>query len=86
MRADTLRDYAAWRRLIAEAVRSGIDSGQFSSRQSPERLVVLILALLDGAGIPLALGDPEITTEGTTADVTTAIAEVLHRRADATPE
>jgi AcrR family transcriptional regulator len=80
MRADTLRDYAAWRRLIAAAVRSGIDSGQFSSRQSPERLAVLILALLDGVGIPLALGDPEITTEGATADVMTAIAEVVHRR------
>jgi AcrR family transcriptional regulator len=81
MRADTLRDYAAWRRLIAEAVRPGLGSGQFRSRHSPGRLAVLILALLDGVGIPLALGDPEITTDATTADVMSAIAEMLHHRA-----
>jgi len=81
MRADTLRDYAAWRRLIADVVRAGIGSGRFSTRNTPERIAVLILALLDGVGIPLALDDPEITPDGVTADVMSALAEVLRPQA-----
>jgi AcrR family transcriptional regulator len=78
MRADTLRDYAAWRRLVADAVRSGISSGRFSTRHTPERIAVLTLALLDGLGIPLALGDPEVTPDAATAEVRSALAELLH--------
>jgi AcrR family transcriptional regulator len=78
MRADALRDYAAWRELIAQAVRRGADSGRFATRHDPERLAVLINALLDGVGIPLALGDPQIPADCAIADVTTAIAELLH--------
>ncbi|HSS91086.1 MAG TPA: TetR family transcriptional regulator C-terminal domain-containing protein [Streptosporangiaceae bacterium] len=78
MRADTLRDYAAWRRLVAEAVRSGLDSGRFTTPYRPERIAVLTLALLDGVGIPLALGDPEITPDAVIADVMSALAELLH--------
>jgi hypothetical protein len=54
MRADTLRDYAAWRRLVAGVVQRGISSGLFTTRQAPERIAVLALALVDGVGIPLA--------------------------------
>lgn len=82
MRADTLHDYAAWRRLVADAVRSGINSGRFSTRNTPERIAVLTLALLDGIGIPLALGDPEITPAGANADVQSALAELLHLQAE----
>jgi AcrR family transcriptional regulator len=77
MRADTLRDYAAWRRLVAEAVRSGAGSGRFAAPHSPERIAVLTIALVDGVGIPLALGDPEITAAGATADVLSALAGLL---------
>jgi AcrR family transcriptional regulator len=77
MRADTLRDYAAWRRLIADAVRSGISSGRFSTQHPPERIAVLTLALVDGVGIPLALGDPAITPDGATADIESALRELL---------
>jgi AcrR family transcriptional regulator len=78
MRADTLRDYAAWRRLVADAVRSGQGSGRFTTPHSPERIAVLTLALLDGVGIPLALGDPEISPDTVTADVMSALAGLLH--------
>ena len=47
-------------------------------QHTPERIAVLTLALLDGIGIPLALGDPEITPDGATADVQSALAELLH--------
>ena len=52
MRADALRDYGAWRGLVAEAVRLGIDSGRFATQSTPERIAVLTIALVDGVGIP----------------------------------
>ena len=58
MRADVLTDYAAWRGLIADAVREGVAAGHFRTAIEPERVAVLLLALLDGLGMPLAIGDP----------------------------
>jgi len=81
MRADTLRDYAAWRRLVADAVRSGISSGRFATQHTPERIAVLTLALVDGVGIPLALGDPEITPDAAADDVNSALAALLRPQA-----
>ena len=77
MRADILRDYDAWRRLVADAVRRGVEQGRFGSVQ-PEKVAVLAIALVDGMGIPLALGDPEITGPGAVPDVLAALAELLH--------
>jgi AcrR family transcriptional regulator len=79
MRADTLRDYAAWRRLVAGAVQRGTSSGLFTTPQAPARIAVLALALVDGVGIPLALGDPEITPDRASADVLAALAALLGR-------
>jgi AcrR family transcriptional regulator len=77
MRADILRDYDAWRRLVASAVRRGVEQGRFGSVQ-PEKVAVLAIALVDGMGIPLALGDPEITGPSAVRDVLTALTELLH--------
>lgn len=77
MRADTLRDYGAWRQLVAGAVRSGVSSGRFVTRQSPERVAVLVIALVDGVGIPLALGDPEVTPATAAADILSALTALL---------
>jgi AcrR family transcriptional regulator len=76
MRADTLRDYNAWRRLVADAVRRGVEQGRFGSVQ-PEKVAVLAIALVDGMGIPLALGDPAITGPGAVQDVLAALRELL---------
>ena len=38
---------------------------------------MLTIALVDGVGIPLALGDPELTPAGATADVMAALADLL---------
>jgi AcrR family transcriptional regulator len=77
MRTDTLRDYAAWRRLVADAVRSGTGTGRFRPRHTPERIAVLAIALADGVGIPLALGDPDITWAGATAEILSALAGLV---------
>jgi AcrR family transcriptional regulator len=82
MRADAVRDYGAWRGLVADVVRRGRDVGRFAPRLSPEHIAVLTIALVDGVGIPLALGDPQISADGAAADVLSALGEMLHLTAD----
>ena len=77
MRADTLQDYADWRRLVADAVRHGIDQGRFGRAHRPETVAVLAIALVDGMGIPLALADPDLTGPGAVQDVLAALRELL---------
>ena len=76
MRADALRDNRAWRRLVADAVRRGVEQNRFGPVQ-PEKIAVLAIAMVDGMGIPLALGDPEITGAGAVRDVLAALHELL---------
>jgi hypothetical protein len=78
MRADALRDYAEWRRLVADAVRLGSETGRFTTTLSPERLAVLTISLVDGLGISLALGDPELTVASAAEDVLTTLAALLN--------
>ena len=52
-------------------------TGDFSPRLSPERIAVLTIALVDGVGIPLALGDPEVTADGAAKEVLAALRELL---------
>jgi AcrR family transcriptional regulator len=84
MRADTLRDYAAWRRLVADAVRTGLRDGQFTTTRDPDRIALLAIALVDGVGIPLALGDPQVTPAQASQDVLSVLAELLSGRDRAT--
>ena len=80
MRADAVRDYGAWRGLVADVIRHGCAAGRFAPRQSPEQLAILTIALVDGVGIPLALGDPEITAAGATAEVLSAREQLVGLR------
>jgi hypothetical protein len=50
--------------VAAAAVQHGIDQGNFGGTHRPEKVAVLTIGLVDGMGIPLALGDPEITVPG----------------------
>jgi AcrR family transcriptional regulator len=77
MRADTLADYAAWRRLVADSVRHGIEQGRFGAAHPPETVARLAIALVDGMGIPLALADPDLTGPGAVRDVLAALRELL---------
>jgi len=76
MRADALRDNTAWRRLVADVVRRGVELGIFGPVQ-PEQVAVLAIALVDGMGIPLSLADPEITVPGAVQDVLAGLRELL---------
>jgi AcrR family transcriptional regulator len=80
MRGDAVRDYAAWRRLVADVVRGGSAAGRFAPRLSPERIAVLTIALVDGVGIPLALGDPEVSADQAAGEVLSALSALLGRR------
>jgi AcrR family transcriptional regulator len=77
MRADALRDNAAWRRLVADVVRRGIELGSFGDRHDPDKVAVLAIAVVDGMGIPLSLADPDITVPGAVQDVLAALRELL---------
>lgn len=77
MRADALRDNTAWRRLVADVVRRGVQLGTFSGRHDPDKVAVLAVAAADGLGIPLSLGDPDITAPGAVRDVLAALRELL---------
>ena len=63
---------------MADVVRRGVEQGTFSGRDDPEKVAVLAVAVVDGLGIPLSLGDPEITGPGAVQDVLAALAELLH--------
>lgn len=77
MRADTVRDYGLWRRLVADVVRRGVERGSFGGGHRPERVALLTIALVDGMGIPLALGDPQITVPSATQEILAALRELL---------
>jgi AcrR family transcriptional regulator len=77
MRADALEDYRAWRRLVADAVRHGVEQGRFGTEHAPEWVARLAIALVDGMGIPLALADPDVSGPGAVQDVLAALRELL---------
>jgi AcrR family transcriptional regulator len=70
-------DNTAWRQLVASVVRRGVEQGVFSGRHDPDTVAVLAVAAADGMGIPLSLGDPEITARGAVHDVLAALRELL---------
>jgi AcrR family transcriptional regulator len=77
MRADALRDNSAWRRLVADVVRRGTERSVFGGRHDPDKVAVLAIAVVDGMGVPLSLGDPDITARGAVQDVLAALRELL---------
>ena len=77
MRADALRDNTAWRRLVAQVVRRGIELGTFGGTYDPDQVAVLTIAAADGMGIPLSLADPDITPASAVRDVMAALRELL---------
>jgi hypothetical protein len=62
---------------VAEVVRRGIELGTFGGRHDPDKVAVLAVAAADGLGIPLSLGDPDITAPGAVQDVLAALREML---------
>jgi AcrR family transcriptional regulator len=49
------------RKLIAEIVRDGQASGEFSPDADPEEFAVTLSGLMDGLGVQVTLGQPDVT-------------------------
>ena len=77
MRADALRDNTAWRRLVAQVVRRGIEADAFGTAYDPDKVAVLTIAAADGLGIPLSLADPGITPANAVQDVMAVLRALL---------
>jgi AcrR family transcriptional regulator len=52
-----------WRSQLAEIIRGGQTSGEFSSPEDPDELALRIAALIDGLAIQVIMDDSEVTTE-----------------------
>jgi AcrR family transcriptional regulator len=51
------------RELIAEIVREGQRSGEFDAGADPDEFAVVLSGLLDGLGVQVTLGQPDVTPE-----------------------
>jgi AcrR family transcriptional regulator len=51
------------RRLIADIVREGQESGEFSGDADPDDFALALSGLLDGLGVQVTLGQPDVTSE-----------------------
>jgi AcrR family transcriptional regulator len=51
------------RSLIADIVREGQKSGEFSAAADAEELALALSALMDGLGVQVTLGQPDVTPE-----------------------
>ncbi len=51
------------RGLIADIVRAGQESGEFRPETDPDEFALALSALLDGLGVQVTLGQPDVTPE-----------------------
>jgi AcrR family transcriptional regulator len=51
------------RKLIADIVRDGQASGEFSADADPEEFAIALSGLMDGLGVQVTLGQPDVTPE-----------------------
>jgi AcrR family transcriptional regulator len=52
-----------WRSQIAEIVRAGRRTGEFSSTEDPDELALRIASLIDGLAIQVVMNDSKVTPE-----------------------
>src|ERR1700733_11821236 len=56
LQLDLLDEYSAWRGMIADAVRLGIDAGQFAPETDPDRAAMCLYAFMEGICQPMSMG------------------------------
>ena len=78
-RADVLTDYTAWRSLLTEAIEAGRADGSFSPTAPATTIALVALALVDGAGLPLALDDPALDESAAVDLVLSTVSTLLNR-------
>jgi AcrR family transcriptional regulator len=52
-----------WRSQIAEIVRAGRQTGEFSSTEDPDELALRLASLIDGLAIQVVMNDSKVTPE-----------------------
>jgi AcrR family transcriptional regulator len=63
VRANYFRLNRRERELIADIVRQGQASGEFSQSADPDDFAMTLSALMDGLGVQVTLGEPDVTAE-----------------------
>jgi len=71
---DLYRRYREW---FAAAIAAGLESGEFASTCSADELADLAIALIDGAGIRVLIGDPRLGIPAVRELVARALANEL---------
>jgi AcrR family transcriptional regulator len=51
------------RMLIADIIRSGQQDGEFNAEAEPDDVALMLSGLMDGLGVQVTLGQPEVTPE-----------------------
>ena len=77
MRADVNRDYETWHALLEESIDAGVARGRFVTSRCARSIAVVILALLDGVGLRLVAGNPQLSYDDATATVIDAVRALL---------
>lgn len=79
VRDDVLADYRSWRELLARAIARGVElHGWTPVAGDPARAAIAVLALIDGLGLAVALGDPAVAAEAVD-DIAPAVALLVGR-------
>ena len=68
LRVEAHAVYRGWRSVVAEVVRSGLESGRFTTDLAADDVAHRVIALIDGIGVPAALPDPALQGRSTSAD------------------
>jgi AcrR family transcriptional regulator len=66
-----------WRSQLADIIRSGKDSGEFTSRVDTDDLAIRLAGLIDGLAIQVVMNDSKITTEKMHSTVMEVAAHLL---------
>ena len=77
LRPVAARLYARYRAWVAELIRAGVESGEFSADGDPDELADTVMALLDGTGVRALIRDPAMHVDAAHRLVAHRLAAVL---------
>lgn len=85
LQLDMLDEYSGWRSMIADAIRTGVDAGQFAPETDPDRAAVCLYAFMEGIAQPMAMGDPALPREAARQLICEYMKAVVHPPSSRTP-
>ena len=77
LRPVAARLYERYRKWIATVIRAGVESGEFRSGVDVDAAADAAMALLDGAGVRVMLGDPSLDLDAARSLVARSLAPTL---------